>query len=221
MFFDQPESGDENVHEIASSQKLITIDDPGERVDLPIYVIKELQDFWPNYRKRLPFFGGHPVSITKQSCNEIFEKLNPERKSPYLVCEKTDGVRYLLIVARVTKDDAKKHARPNKEKLYGQCYLVSRQGQGRLVTYAVDMAISPDFEPATSEQEGGRRFIVSVLDGELVSERGEKPRFLIFDALIHLGRNICPEPLRRRLDCISNFLRCNEMLGSIPTQSVI
>ena len=53
------------------------------------------------YKKRLPFFGGHPVSLTKEVSEEIFKTLNQERQSPYLVCEKTDGVRYLLVVAKV------------------------------------------------------------------------------------------------------------------------
>ena len=110
---------------------------------MPIYVIKELQDFWPNYRKRLPFFGGHPASITKQSCNDIFTQLNSQRQSPYLVCEKTDGVRYLLILARVYKEDALHVTQLNENSLAVQCFLVSRQGQGKLIAYAADIGISP------------------------------------------------------------------------------
>lgn len=51
------------------------------------------------------FIGGHPVSITKTSLAEIGNTLNANKQSPYLVCEKSDGVRYLLLVARVFKPD--------------------------------------------------------------------------------------------------------------------
>lgn len=77
-------------------------------MELPSYIIRELQNIW-GYKRRLPFLGGHPVSITKESCNAIFSTLVTTteglRVSPYLVCEKTDGVRYLLIVAKVGQSD--------------------------------------------------------------------------------------------------------------------
>jgi mRNA guanylyltransferase len=55
-------------------------------------------------RRRQIFFGGHPVSITRQSCQDIFT-LDNAVGSPYLVCEKSDGVRYLLVVAKVKRGD--------------------------------------------------------------------------------------------------------------------
>lgn len=64
-------------------------------------MVKELERMWYNGKKGLPYFGGHPESITKQYTNQIFEALNASNQSPYLVCEKTDGVRYLLVVAKV------------------------------------------------------------------------------------------------------------------------
>ena len=70
---------------------------------------------WYDGKKRLSFFGGHPVSITKLTCNEIFGTLNPNRQSPYLVCEKTDGVRYLLIVAKVKASELIREMVPGEE----------------------------------------------------------------------------------------------------------
>jgi len=35
----------------------------------------------------------------------------------------------------------------------------------------------------------------------------------MFDGLVHLGRNICKMPLRDRLECVSRFVNCNDMLG--------
>lgn len=97
---------------------------------------------WYDGKKRLSFFGGHPVSITKLTCNEIFGTLNPNRQSPYLVCEKTDGVRYLLIVAKVKASELIREMVPGEEAPHTEFYLVSRQGYGKLTAYAADIAIS-------------------------------------------------------------------------------
>ena len=93
-------------------------------------------------KKRLSFFGGHPVSITKQTCNEIFSTLNNNRQSPFLVCEKTDGVRYILIVAKVKASELVREIQPGEEDPYTEFYMVSRQGYGKLTAYASDIAIS-------------------------------------------------------------------------------
>jgi ATP-dependent DNA ligase len=64
----------------------------------------------------------------------------------------------------------------------------------------------------TEMREFDRRFVVSILDGELVQEKhGDRERFryLMFDGLVHLGRNICKQPLRERLECVSRFVQCN------------
>lgn len=45
-------------------------------------------------------------------------------------------------------------------------------------------------------------------------------KFLVFDALVHLGRSICELPLRTRLECVEKFLRCNEMLGVSPCHRI-
>ena len=58
-----------------------------------------------------------------------------------------------------------------------------------------------------------------MLDGELIEEHyPNNPtasclRFLVFDAIIHLSRNITQLPLKDRLHCVENFLHCNQMLG--------
>lgn len=173
---------------------------------------------WYDNRRRLPFFGGHPASITKQSCNEIFDpkNLNPSRQSPYLVCEKTDGVRYLLVVAKVGYAELQREVRMGEEPPYTEFYLVSRQGHGRLTAYVVEIGLSHLLEAASTEVELERRSVVAVLDGELVKEKGGQIRYLVFDALVHLGRDICPLPLRERLECAASLLRCSEMLEVPP-----
>jgi hypothetical protein len=127
---------------LSNGSGLISVDKPGKQVDLPISITKELERIWYNNRRRLPFFGGHPVSVTRQSCNEIFASLNADKLSPYLVCEKTDGVRYLLIVTKVNYSELNREVIPGEESPYTEFYLVSRQGQGKLIAYAVDIGIS-------------------------------------------------------------------------------
>jgi hypothetical protein len=128
--------------QIHCESESITVDLPGRRVELPEYVAAELQSMWGYKQRRLPFFGGHPASITKQTCNEIFTSLNPLKQSPFLVCEKTDGVRYLLVIARVSYKDLTRDVRPGEEAPYTEFFMVSRQGTGKLVAYAVQVALS-------------------------------------------------------------------------------
>jgi hypothetical protein len=40
---------------------------PGKITNLPPYILDELKRLHPRYKKNISFFGGHPVSITKQS----------------------------------------------------------------------------------------------------------------------------------------------------------
>lgn len=88
-------------HDHPSGHEFISVDAPGKQVEVPLHIVKELEKLLYDGKKKLSFFGGHPVSITKLTCNEIYNTVNANRQSPFLVCEKTDGVRYLLIVAKV------------------------------------------------------------------------------------------------------------------------
>jgi hypothetical protein len=136
-----------------------SIDKPGDSVDLPTFIIRELQNTW-NYKKRLPFLGGHPVSITKESCNAIFSTLNNLRESPYLVCEKTDGVRYLLVIARVGVSDLHREKGPDEHAPFTESFFVSRQGLGKPIAYSADVAISHLLEPASTEMDREKRQVI-------------------------------------------------------------
>lgn len=156
-------------------------------------------------QRELSFFGGHPKSLQRSELKLIFEtkidkvrEVNsfgaPEEQQKvaacaYNVCEKTDGVRYILIVTDT-----------------GECYFVSRNTKGatsrRPLFYKVNIAISPNFSRLPKDRSFSR--IVEILDGELIVDRVrevEKLRFLIFDALVHLGRDIRKEDFVNRLQC--------------------
>ena len=52
-----------------------TIDCPGRKVDLPAEILQELVFLDERrYAKNVPFFGGHPLSLTKKDENTIFER---------------------------------------------------------------------------------------------------------------------------------------------------
>ena len=127
----------------------LSLDQPGIDCVLPDYLIREFRELFPSLKKRQIFFGGHPVSITRNSCKEIFE-LNHNRTSPYLVCEKSDGVRYLLVVARVLPADAIRAHIEEGEDTVTQCYFVSRKGHTALDASVVDVGISYDINFASS-----------------------------------------------------------------------
>lgn len=50
----------------------ISLKTPGKVTPLPNYVLDDLRNLHPRYKKYISFFGGHPVSITKQTSNSIF-----------------------------------------------------------------------------------------------------------------------------------------------------
>lgn len=78
--------------------------------------------------------------------------------------------------------------------------MVSRQGNGKLVAYAVDVGLSHLLEAASTEVGPSGGSVVAVLDGELIMESDSRQiRYLIFDALVHLGKDICGLQLRERL----------------------
>ena len=92
-----------------------------------------------------------------------------------------------------------------------QCYFISRKGSTALDSFVVDTEISFNVDMASAEAKNleNRRYVVQILDGELVTEvinNRKVFRYLVFDALVHLGRNICPLPLSARLLYINKFL---------------
>lgn len=127
----------------------------------------------PNSRK---FPGSHPVSLTRSGLE------NTLSKNKYYVCEKTDGVRYLLLCAG--KDG---------------CYLIDRKEHFTWVSMVLprgeihtDRDACGGWPPAEGQRfpEGGPHWLLdnTLLDGELVWDRdldaekrtGEKAWKLVF-----------------------------------------
>lgn len=106
--------------------------------------------------------------------------LTPSKNS-YFVCEKSDGIRYLLYL---TEDD------------YGQeaHYLIDRKNDYWFINNKSLHLPTPQDVQSFHTQ--------TLVDGELVIdvEDGRKtPRFLLFDCLVIDGKNIMERPLDKRL----------------------
>ena len=82
-----------------------------------------MREYFPTL-KRQPLIAGQPASLTAASLNDILAARNAKGESPYLVCQKSKGVRYLLLVARVCRADLLREP-PLQEQTYTQCYFLS------------------------------------------------------------------------------------------------
>ncbi len=104
----------------------------------------------PSQRNRLPpaFIGSHPVSLTLDNIKDL-------SAHDYLLCEKSDGVRYLMLLLS-----------------NGEVYLHSRNTGGAYLTkkqfFLTDVRLPPEF----SQGDLFNLEITYVFDGELVQDTG-------------------------------------------------
>jgi mRNA-capping enzyme len=128
------------------------------------------------------FPGSHPVSLTKSALGDI-------RRRRYYVCEKTDGERYLLIVAGK----------------YG-CFLLNRRNQYLWVKITVPKRTGPSGPwPPTTQLPPNWQCEDSIFDGELVTEFDGRQVFYVFDTLV-AGTNVMELPLTDRLRLVHSEL---------------
>lgn len=132
-------------------------------------------------RHQRSFPGAQPVSFTRAHLEEL-------RKEDYFVCEKSDGIRYLLYL---TEDNYGKEAH----------YLIDRKNEYWYIN-------NKSFHLPTPQ--GIQSFHVqTLLDGELVMDKEDGrqvPRFLLFDCLVMDGKNLMERPLDKRLAYIKDHM---------------
>lgn len=116
--------------------------------------------------KSMNFPGGHPVSLTRAL-------INPAVK--YLVCEKTDGVRFLLYIPGIPDLSGVVDA---------WVYLVDRKYEFRKIVLKVPAALVRDD---------------SLFDCELVLDYHTEPRLLLFDTIFCQGLCYVYNPYLERL----------------------
>ncbi|KAI0538514.1 mRNA capping enzyme [Xylaria digitata] len=152
-----------------------SIDEPGLRAsgDLLMSMRKEVANLL--CRSSIGFPGAQPVSFSRKHLDEL-------RREDYYVCEKSDGMRYLLYM---TQD----------EQGHEVHYFIDRKNDYWYINRG-----SLHF-PLPGDQQ---RFHTStVLDGELVmdtlSDGTKEPRYLVFDCLVLDSQVLMNRELGKRL----------------------
>ncbi|KAG9245403.1 mRNA capping enzyme, catalytic domain-containing protein [Calycina marina] len=126
-------------------------------------------------RKNLSFPGAQPISFARRHLEEL-------TRTDYYLCEKTDGMRYLLYL---TEGD------PGQEVLY----LIDRRN---------DYWYVPDSKMHIPKPGNPQGFHTNtLLDGELVIDKdGDgkiRPRFMVFDCLVWNSQNLMQKTLDKRI----------------------
>lgn len=161
------------------TKPIISIDTtirPSQRVlknsSIEKYIINLLNQHWPgvnivNNRLRNP--SPNPASLTMQNIKMISEE-------PYLMSEKSDGVRYMFLM----------FIHPSTGVEYS--IMMNRA----LEMYKISVCANKEYFKGT------------IMDGELVRDKAIKNKlvFKIFDAVIVAGNNIANDKLSERLEWV-------------------
>ncbi|QUC19540.1 uncharacterized protein UV8b_03781 [Ustilaginoidea virens] len=155
--------------------QIASIAEPGVKAHGPLLysMRKEVADLLE--RNQTSFPGAQPVSFARQHLDEL-------QKQDYYVCEKSDGIRYLLYS---TADEGGDEAH----------YLIDRKNDYWFITNR-----NLHFPLENNRQAFHKETLV---DGELVWDslpNGKKePRFLVFDCLVMDGIKLMDRTLDKRL----------------------
>ena len=139
----------------------------------------------PSISRRFGMFpGGQPVSFVSSHLRSLTAK-------DFLVCEKSDGTRYLMLFADTGTEEAPEPV----------VFLIDRNWR---VWGFEGMRCPGDAGPDT------------LIDGELIKSRNGDYKFLIFDLLLYSGKDVTQEPLDRRLGCIEKHVVAKTQQPHMP-----
>lgn len=132
-------------------------------------------------RPVLAFPGAQPVSFSRRHINALMSK-------NFLVCEKSDGLRCLMLLSQFVAEDGNAEER---------IYLITRKCE---VSWVQNLHVP-------SERGNPRPFQVGTLiDGELVRSFDGKTRFFMFDLLAHQGKVLSDRNLEKRLGYLDQLV---------------
>lgn len=115
------------------------------------------------------FPGPQPVTVEKKN----FEMLKTE---PYMICEKSDGERYVLLLINIT----------NKP----MCFLINRNND----FYFININFTKEV------------FEGSIFDGELIKTKSGSWNYLIHDCMCYNGESFINKPHNIRYQCIIDLI---------------
>ncbi|KAI2630682.1 mRNA capping enzyme, alpha subunit [Hypoxylon sp. NC1633] len=172
------------------------IDEPGLRVpgDVVMGLRQEVAGLL--HRSQTSFPGAQPVSFTRKHLDELL-------REDYYVCEKSDGIRYLLWL---TADE-------NGQETH---YLIDRKND-----YWFVHSGSLHFPIPGNHQAFHKG---TVLDGELVLDNlgdgRHEPRYLVFDCLALNGQSLMSRELSKRLGYFQEqvFKPYRKLLDDFPEE---
>ena len=147
-------------------------------------------------RKNLSFPGAQPVSFARRHLEEL-------TKQDYYVCEKSDGMRYLLYL---TSGD-------HNEEIH---YLIDRKND-----YWFIPTDSLHF-PIPNDKQGFH--INTLIDGELVMDKlpngNMQPKYLVFDCMVLDGNSLMSRTLDKRLAYFTEriFRPYEDLLKEFPEE---
>lgn len=127
----------------------------------------------------LNFPGAQPVSFTHSSVNDLL-------REDFLVCEKSDGLRCLMLLSEFVSAETGSEER---------VYLITRKKE---VSWVQNIHI------AASNPRGFH--VGTLLDGELILTKDGKVRFLAFDILAHEGKILLDRNLEKRLGYLDELV---------------
>jgi mRNA guanylyltransferase len=168
--------------------------DAGE--DLKAQFRREVADLLGRSVPNFP--GAQPVSFAARHIAEL-------RRQDYYVCEKTDGIRYLMYMTRDGPKDIH--------------YLIDRKNDYYFVNgLHFPHQDDPKFERFHEE---------TILDGELVEDRPPNGppelKYLVFDCLVLDGERLLHRPLDKRLGYFKEYVLkpYKAMFAKFPQEKVM
>jgi mRNA guanylyltransferase len=137
-------------------------------------------------RNHLSFPGAQPVSFARAHLKEL-------QTTDYFMCEKTDGVRCLMYLTQVPREDGG---------VLEVQFLIDRKNDYYFVPReSIHLPVPGNFE---------RHHVGTLLDGELVRETypngTSRLAYLIFDLLAIDGDSVTSRPFDKRLARIEQFI---------------
>lgn len=132
-------------------------------------------------RQTLAFPGAQPVSFAARHISEL-------KRRDYYVCEKTDGLRYLMYCSRDKEKDIH--------------YLIDRKNDYYYVRHL--------HFPHHEDKSFDRFHTDTIFDGELVEDvypdRPSVIKYLVFDCLVLDKRSLMQKPLDKRLGYFKEYV---------------